>query len=165
MELHVIAFTHPSFGIKLMREFVRDKPLPFLYSGLYYESSSGWLNGPYVFPEGGRSSQIAIGLEEGARISFGPFKMNFYGHINSGLTQDQFYILASTVMTPRYVKNSWTASWGAGVRFYFPFFYERKLGVTFDMSRKSDLLSGGNWPDHVPSDNPWNYRLSLTVSR
>ncbi|MBB6480233.1 hypothetical protein [Spirochaeta isovalerica] len=164
MELQLLAFTHLANGVKVMKQFLTDDPLPFLYSGAYYKAIAGWADSSVNFPEGMRFSEITAGFEEGLELRFGPFRLDVFLLVGSGFNQDQFYILESTVLTPEYIKNSWTVHLGGGTRIFFPFFFQRKIGLSFEVSRKFDILSGGNWPEDLASDNPWNYMLSLAVS-
>ncbi|MBN2658678.1 MAG: hypothetical protein JXR86_16600 [Spirochaetales bacterium] len=39
-----------------------------------------------------------------------------------------------------------------------------ETGLSFEATRKYDVLSGGDWPDNLVTDKPWNYMLSLAVS-
>ena len=164
LELQLIGFSHLANGIKVMKQFIVNEPLRFIYSGFYYKALSGWADSTLTYPEDMRFSEIDLGFEEGVSFPLGGFRSDIYIQAGTGISQDQFYVLKSTVLEPVYVKNSWTFLWGGGIRFFIPFFHQRKLGVAFEVYRKDDLLSWGDWQDSQASDNPWNYMLSLVVS-
>jgi len=162
--LNLVGVTHISIGVKVMKEFFSGPFSDLLYTGLFYKSMNGWTDAPYVYPDGGRFSSLQLGLEEGVKFKFGPFRSDLYLLMNSGIEQNQFYNLVSTRAEPLYVENSVTFEVGAGIRFFFPFFFNRKIGLAFEISNKWDLFSDGEWPDIIPKKNPVNYILSIVVS-
>lgn len=160
MHLNLVGFTHITIGVKVMRELFPGK----IYTGVFYKSINGWTDAPYVFPDGGRFSLIQLGLEEGIKLKIGPFRTDLYLLLASGIKQNQFYKLESTLLSPLFVKNAMMFELGGGVRFFIPFFYNRKIGLGFEVSHSWELISGGHWSDSIAGENPVNYLLSLLVS-
>ncbi len=160
MHLNLVGFTHISIGVKVMKELLPGR----IYTGLFYKSMNGWTDAPYLFPEGGRFSLLQLGLEEGIKVNFGPFRTDLYLLLGGGIKQNQFYTLESTKLSPLYVKNSMILELGGGIRFFLPFFFNRKIGLGLEVSHSWELFSGGEWSDAIAGENPVNYILSLVVS-
>lgn len=152
-------------GVKVMRRVIGGKPFSFLYTGVFYESLSGWMNAPYVFPDGGRFSEILLGIEEGSMINLGPVRLELYFLFSSGYSLEQFYQLDSTALIPLYTESLWSYEWGGGARIFSPFFYGRKVGLAFELTRKSSFIHWGNRPDDIAGTVPLSMKLSLAVSR
>jgi len=162
VNLVLSGITHLVFGVKIEKTLLSDLFFQNFNMNITYQSLNGWLDAPLIYPQGGRYSTISIGLQPSYKIPFKYIKLDTFSFINGGIRQNLYYELDSTNLVPLFTENLPLFELGGGIRIFFPFLYNRLIGLTFE----------GAWEvPRIYNNNPlqWNikirpYRLSLAVS-
>jgi hypothetical protein len=163
-QLIISGITHQAYGMKIGWNAFPDVMIENLNTGFTYTAISGWLDAPLTFPQGGRYSEISLGVEPFYCIKPGDFRIDPFLMLNIGIRQNSYYELATTALTPFFTETTLILETGGGLRFLFPFFHDRFLGFTIDGLWEWPLLSTNDLPKTLPDYRRFKVKMSVTVT-
>lgn len=162
-QIIISGITHQTYGVKINYTLLSDILIENLGMDATFTSIYGWLDTTMAHPKGARDSEITLGAEPFYSIHFGPLRLDPFIKFGCGLNYRQFYDLNPTVLAPYFTQTSLTLGAGGGIRFFFPFFYDRMLGFSIDGGWSLPVLSTGK-PQDIPTGSNFNAILTLAVT-